>query len=117
MSEFDKIIGYADIKDELIRFCDVLKNFKEYNLLGIEIPRGILLYGEPGIGKTILAKSFIRESEVKSFTIRKNKHGGEFVNHIRNTFDKAKKEECAIVFGYSKQYILFTEFIDESRAF
>ncbi|MFC2471797.1 MAG: AAA family ATPase [Lachnoanaerobaculum gingivalis] len=98
MSEFDKIIGYADIKDELIRFCDVLKNFKEYNLLGIEIPRGILLYGEPGIGKTILAKSFIRESEVKSFTIRKNKHGGEFVNHIRNTFDKAKKEECAIVF-------------------
>ena len=49
------------------------------------------MYGEPGIGKTILAKSFIRESEVKSFTIRKNKHGGEFVNHIRNTFDKAKK--------------------------
>ena len=98
MSEFDKIIGYADIKDELIRFCDVLKNFKEYNLLGIEIPRGILLYGEPGIGKTILAKSFIKESEVKSFTIRKDKHGGEFVNHIRNTFDKAKKEECAIVF-------------------
>ena len=98
MSEFDKIIGYADIKAELIRFCDVIKNFEEYNLLGIEIPRGILLYGEPGIGKTILAKSFIKESEVKSFTIRKNKHGGEFVNHIRNTFDKAKKEECAIVF-------------------
>ena len=98
MSEFDKIIGYADIKAELIRFCDVIKNFEEYNLLGIEIPRGILLHGEPGIGKTILAKSFIKESEVKSFTIRKDKHSIEFVNHIRNTFDKAKKEECAIVF-------------------
>ena len=98
MSEFDKIIGYADIKDELIRFCDVLKNFKEYKRMGVEIPRGILLYGKPGIGKTILAKSFIKESKVKSFTIRKDKHGGEFVNHIRNTFDKAKKEECAIVF-------------------
>ena len=98
MSEFDKIIGYADIKDELIRFCDVLKNFKEYKRMGVEIPSGILLYGEPGIGKTILAKSFIKESKIKSFTIRKDKHGGEFVNHIRNTFDKAKKEECAIVF-------------------
>ena len=98
MSEFDKIIGYADIKAELIRFCDVIKNFEEYNLLGIEIPRGILLYGEPGIGKTILAKGFIKESEVKSFTIRKDKHSREFVNHIRNIFYKAKKEECAIVF-------------------
>lgn len=98
MSEFDKIIGYADIKDELIRFCDVLKNFKEYKRMGVEIPSGILLYGEPGIGKTILAKSFIKESKIKSFTIRKDKHSREFVNHIRNTFDKAKKEECAIVF-------------------
>ena len=98
MSELDKIIGYADIKDELIRFCDVLKNFKEYKRMGVEIPSGILLYGEPGIGKTILAKSFIKESKIKSFTIRKDKHSREFVNHIRNTFDKAKKEECAIVF-------------------
>ena len=98
MSEFDKIIGYADIKDELIRFCDVLKNFDKYKSLGVEIPRGILLYGEPGIGKTLLAKSFIKESKIKSFTIRKDKHSREFVNHIRNIFYKAKKEECAIVF-------------------
>ena len=98
MSEFDKIIGYADIKDELIRFCDVLKNFDKYKRLGVEIPRGILLYGEPGIGKTLLAKSFIKESKIKSFTIRKDKHSREFVNHIRNIFYKAKKEECAIVF-------------------
>ena len=98
MSEFDKIIGYADIKAELIRFCDVLKNFKDYKRLGVEIPRGILLYGEPGIGKTLLAKSFIKESKIKSFTIRKDKHSREFVNHIRNIFYKAKREEFAIVF-------------------
>ena len=98
MSEFDKIIGYADIKAELIRFCDVLKNFKDYKRLGVEIPRGILLYGEPGIGKTLLAKSFIEESEIKSFTIRKDKHSRDFVNHIRYIFDEAKKEEFAIVF-------------------
>ena len=98
MSEFDKIIGYADIKDELIRFCDVLKNFDKYKRLGVEIPRGILLYGELGIGKTLLAKSFIKESKIKSFTIRKDKHSREFVNHIRNIFYKAKREEFAIVF-------------------
>ena len=51
MSEFDKIIGYADIKDELIRFCDVLKNFKEYKRMGVEIPSGILLYGGAGYRK------------------------------------------------------------------
>jgi ATP-dependent metallopeptidase hflB4 len=46
----------------------------------------------------MLAKSFIKESKIKSFTIRKDKHSREFVNHIRNIFYKAKKEECAIVF-------------------
>ena len=78
MSEFDKIIGYADIKAELIRFCDVLKNFKDYKRLGVEIPRGMLLHGEPGIGKTMLAKSFIKESKIKSFTIIQV-NGGSFL--------------------------------------
>lgn len=98
MSAFDKIIGYADIKVELIRFCDVLRDLDRYKKLGVSMPRGILLYGDPGIGKTMMAKSFIEESGCESFIIRKDKPDGDFVNEIRNTFDKAKKEPRAIVF-------------------
>ena len=129
MSEFDTIIGYADIKAELIRFCDVLKNFKDYKRLGVEIPRGMLLHGEPGIGKTMLAKSFIKESKIKSFTIRKDKHSREFINNIRDIFDKAKEEEFAIVFlddidkfanedEYHKdaeEYVVVQSYIDDCK--
>ncbi|WP_026527998.1 AAA family ATPase [Butyrivibrio sp. VCD2006] len=98
MSAFDNVIGFTDIKVELIRFCDVLRNMDKYKKLGVTLPRGILLYGDPGIGKTMIAKSFIEESGYKSFTVRKDKPDGDFVNEIRNTFDKAKKEPQAIVF-------------------
>lgn len=59
MSAFDKVIGYDDIKLELIRLCDVLKNSKSYSKLGVTLPRGILLCGESGLGKTMMAKSCI----------------------------------------------------------
>jgi len=98
MSAFDKIIGYKDIKAELERFCDVLKNPERYQKLGVTIPRGILLDGDPGIGKTLMAKSFIEESGCKSYLLRKDKPDGDFVNEIRNTFEKAKADPIAIVF-------------------
>ena len=98
MSEFDKVIGYSDIKAELIRLCDVLKNMDKYKRLGVTMPRGLLLYGDPGIGKTMMAKSFIKESGYKSFVLRKDKPDGDFVNEIRDVFSKAKEEHSAIVF-------------------
>ena len=98
MSAFDRIIGYADIKAELERFCDVVKNFERYKKLGVTMPRGILLDGNPGIGKTLMAKCFIEESGCKSYLLRKDKPDGDFVNEIRNTFEKAKADSCAIVF-------------------
>ena len=98
MSAFDKIIGYTDVKTELIRFCDVLKNPEIYKSLGVTMPRGILLEGKPGIGKTMMAKCFIEESGVKSYTLRKDKPDGDFVNEIKNTFEKAKSDSCAIIF-------------------
>ena len=98
MSAFDKVIGYEDIKTELVRFCDVLKNPEFYKKLGVKNPSGILLAGEPGIGKTLMAECFIEESGCKTFTLRKDSPDGAFVDKIRNTFKEAKAEQCAIVF-------------------
>lgn len=97
-SRFDEIIGYDDIKAELIRFCDVLKNPEKYHKLGVTMPCGILLDGEPGIGKTLMARCFIEESGCKSYTIRKAKPNGDFVKEIQETFEKAKKDDTCIVF-------------------
>lgn len=98
MSEFDKVIGYEDVKMELKRFCDVLRNPEKYRKLGVTTPSGILLYGEPGVGKTLIAKCFIEESGCKVFVIRKEKPNGDFVNEVKETFEKAKTESPAIVF-------------------
>lgn len=98
MSEFDKIIGYEDIKVELKRLCDVLRNPQRYEKLGVTMPNGIMLCGEPGIGKTLMAKCFIVESGCKAFTLRKEMPNGDFVKEIKNTFEKAKAEAPAIVF-------------------
>lgn len=98
MSAFDKIIGYADIKLELERYSDVLKNIERYKKLGVTLPRGILLDGQPGIGKTLMAKCFIEECGCKSYILRKDKPDGDFVNEIRSTFEKAKADNNAIVF-------------------
>ncbi len=98
MSGFDKIIGYDGVKKELERFCDVLKNSEKYESLGVTIPSGILFHGDPGIGKTLMAKCFIEESGCNTYTIRKDKPDGDFTNKIRETFEKAKQEKKTIVF-------------------
>lgn len=99
MSEFDKIIGYEDIKAELSRFADVLKKPEKYSKLGVTIPSGIMLFGEPGVGKTLMAKCFIAETGCKVYTLRKEKPNGDFVKEIKETFEAAKKEKgISIVF-------------------
>lgn len=98
MSEFDKVIGYEDIKMELKRFCDVIRNPEKYKKMGVQSPRGILLHGDPGLGKSLMAKCFIAESGRTVITLRKDKPDGDFVNAIRKTFEKAKKEAPCIVF-------------------
>lgn len=98
MSQFDKVIGYEDVKMELIRICDTVKHPDKYARLGISMPRGIMLWGEPGLGKSLMAQCFIEESGCPSFTIRKDKPDGDLVNVIRDVFDKAKAEGRSIVF-------------------
>lgn len=98
MNAFDKVIGYDGIKAELSCFADVIKNKEKYTKLGVTLPRGLLLYGTPGLGKTLMANCFILAAGCKAFTVRKEKPNGEFVNQIKETFEKAKKETPSIVF-------------------
>ena len=97
MSNFDKVIGYTTIKNELMQLCDMIKNKDIYEKLGAKLPSGVLLYGDPGLGKTLMAKCFIEECNLKTFTIRKNK-SESFVEHIIDTFIEAKKNAPSIVF-------------------
>lgn len=98
MSAFDKIIGYENIKEELYQIIDMYENLEYYKKLGASIPKGLMLYGKPGMGKTILAKALIEEAKVKSFLIRKNKSKKEIIEEINEVFDEASKEETAIIF-------------------
>ena len=52
MSAFDRIIGYQTIKEELLQICDMIHNREIYENLGAKLPQGILLYGDPGLGKS-----------------------------------------------------------------
>ena len=97
MSEFDKIIGYKDVKAELFRICDVIKNADKYKALGVAPIGGLLLDGDPGVGKTLMANCFIKESGRKSFVCRKNKPDGEFVNEIKNVFTEAAGNAPSII--------------------
>ncbi len=97
MSEFDKIIGYKDVKAELLRLCDVIKNAEKYNALGVAPIGGLLLDGDPGVGKTLMANCFIKESGRKAFVCRKNKPDGEFVNEIKNMFTEAAENAPSII--------------------
>lgn len=68
MKEFDKVIGYQDVKRELERICDILQNGEKYSALGVSLPAGLLLHGDPGVGKTTMAKCFIEASGRKTYT-------------------------------------------------
>lgn len=98
MNSFDKVIGYESEKEELLRLCDVLKNNTKYLRLGVKTPKAILLHGEPGLGKTLMAKAFIAETGRKVFHCKKNSSNGEFVNEIKATFENAIKEAPSIIF-------------------
>lgn len=98
MNSFEKVIGYETIKNELMQIVDMVHNKERYEALGARMPSGVLLHGNPGIGKTLLAKCFIEECGLKSYTLRSNKGGDKFVDEITATFEKAKQNAPAIIF-------------------
>ena len=56
MNAFDKVIGYKATKRELLQLCDMLRNREIYEEMAARLPHGLLLYGDPGLGKTLLAR-------------------------------------------------------------
>lgn len=97
MSKFDAIIGYAAVKKELKQIADTLKNREAYQKLGVSAPRGLLLYGEPGVGKSLMAGAIIEESGRNAFVCRKDQPNGDFVKEIKATFEKAMENAPSIV--------------------
>lgn len=98
MSAFDQIIGYSVIKKELERTADALKNRDVYAALGVSTPNGLLLHGEPGVGKSLMAGCLIAESGRNVLTLRRDEPDGDFVRAIKETFEKAVESAPSIVF-------------------
>lgn len=94
---FEKVIGYKEIKTELYRLGDCLKNQEKYSKLGVVAPQGLLLYGAPGLGKTLLAQCFIEMVGRKSFVCRKEKSNGQFMEELNKIFDDAIKNAPSII--------------------
>lgn len=99
---FNDIAGNDSAKQDLEEVVDFLKHPKKYEALGAKIPRGVLLIGHPGTGKTMLARAVAGEANVPFFSIS----GSEFVemfvgvgaSRVRDLFAKAKKNAPAIIF-------------------
>jgi cell division protease FtsH len=99
---FDDIAGNDSAKQDLEEVVDFLKHPKKYEALGAKIPKGVLLVGSPGTGKTMLARAVAGEANVPFFSIS----GSEFVemfvgvgaSRVRDLFAKAKKNSPAIIF-------------------
>ncbi len=99
---FNDIAGNDAAKQDLEEVVDFLKHPKKYQSLGAKIPKGVLLVGNPGTGKTMLARAVAGEANVPFFSIS----GSEFVemfvgvgaSRVRDLFAKAKKNAPAIIF-------------------
>src|SRR5699024_1152251 len=99
---FDDVAGVDEEKEELEEIVEFLKSPKKSTDMGARIPKGVLLVGQPGTGKTLLAKAVAGEAGVPFFFIS----GSDFVemfvgvgaSRVRDLFDEAKKKAPCIIF-------------------
>ena len=100
--KFKDVAGLDEEKEELIEIVDFLKKPEKFNKMGAKIPKGVLLYGKPGTGKTLIAKAIAGEADVPFISMS----GSEFIemfaglgaSRVRKLFDKARKLSPCIVF-------------------
>ncbi len=99
---FDEVAGMENVKRELQEMVEYLKDPSRFQALGGELPKGVLLVGSPGTGKTLMARAVAGEAEVPFYSIS----GSEFIemfvgvgaSRVRDMFEQAKKESPAIIF-------------------
>ena len=99
---FEDVAGVDEVKEELLEVVEFLKDPRKYNAMGARIPKGVLLYGPPGCGKTLLARAVAGEAGVPFFSIS----GSDFVemfvgvgaSRVRDLFEQAKKHSPCIIF-------------------
>ena len=100
--KFEDVAGLEEEKQELIEIVDFLKRPEKYTKMGAKIPKGVLLYGKPGTGKTLIAKAIAGEADVPFISMS----GSEFIemfaglgaSRVRKLFEKARKLAPCIVF-------------------
>lgn len=99
---FADVAGNEAAKQDLTEIVDFLKNPKKYEKLGAKIPRGVLLAGDPGTGKTLMARAVAGEANVPFFSISGSEFAEMFVgvgaSRVRDLFEKAKKNAPSIIF-------------------
>lgn len=99
---FKDVAGNEAAKQDLVEIVDFLKSPKKYEKLGAKIPRGVLLAGDPGTGKTLMARAVAGEANVPFFSISGSEFAEMFVgvgaSRVRDLFSKAKKNAPSIIF-------------------
>ena len=101
-TKFTDVAGADEAKDEVVELVDFLKSPKKYQKAGAKIPKGVLLVGPPGTGKTMIARAIAGEADVPFFSVS----GSEFVemfvgvgaSRVRDLFKTAKRNAPAIIF-------------------
>ena len=100
--KFDDVAGIEEAKEDIMEIMDYLKNSYKFKVIGAKIPKGAILIGAPGTGKTMLAKAIAGESGVPFFSIS----GSDFVemfvgvgaSRVRDMFEQARKEAPSLIF-------------------
>lgn len=99
---FDDVAGLKHAKQELVEIVEFLKNPDKFKALGAEIPRGVLLVGPAGVGKTLLAKAVAGEAKVPFFSLSASEFVEMFVgvgaSRVRDLFAKAKRVSPTVIF-------------------